>query len=182
MKKIVLILAPGFEEIEAITPIDVLRRADIDVTVAGLNSLEVKGSHAVTVLADQQLSSIKHADYDGIILPGGLPGSHRLRDSQLVIDLVRAINEKKGLIAAICAAPIVLEKAGIIAGKEFTCYPGQEEFIPSGTHLRDRVVVDGNIVTGKGAGVALEFTLKIVDYLGYQEKATALSKGMIVQE
>ncbi len=178
--KIIIPLAEGFEEIEAVTSIDLLRRGEIEVTTVALAGNEVKGAHGIVIKADQKISAVQAADYDGIVLPGGMPGSVNLRDNQIVINLVSQLFEQNKLVAAICAAPIVLEKAGILRGKQATSYPNFDQEMPSCDYREERVVLDQNIITGRGPGVALEFSLAIVQYLSGEEKAGQLKKALLV--
>lgn len=180
MKKIIIPLAQGLEEIEAITNIDVLRRANIEVTTVSLDDLKVKGAHNVVILADKLIDEINVEDFDGILLPGGMPGATNLRDDKRIINMVRFLNEKNKLVSAICAAPIVLEKAGVLKGVKATSYPGFGEEMASSNYVEDRVVVDKNIITGKGPGVALEFALEVVNYLVGEKVVNELKKDMIV--
>lgn len=167
MKRIAVFLADGFEEIEAIAPIDILRRAEFDVDVVGL-SKQVVGSHQIKVEVDRVLdANFDGAAYDLIVLPGGLPGSHHLRDSEEVIEAIQQANASGKGVAAICAAPLVLDRAGLLEERQYISFPGTEDEIHSGERLADEfVVVDGNIVTACGAGVALDFGYALVDYLG----------------
>lgn len=178
MKKILVPLAQGFEEIEAIAGIDVIRRADVEVITVSLGDLKVKGAHDVVVLADKSIDEIDANEFDGILLPGGMPGSTNLRDDERVINAVKSLNKSGKLVSAICAAPIVLEKAGVLKGKKATCYPGFDEEMPSCSYMDDRVVVDGNVITGKGPGAALEFAFKVVDYLVGEETVNKLKGEM----
>jgi len=181
-KKVVIVLADGFEEIEAIIPIDVLRRAELDVTVAGLDSKTVKGSHGIPIEADCLLSEIKETP-DCIILPGGLPGAENLANSDLVKDLVLKINSGAKIVAAICAAPaLVLTLTGLLKGKRVTCYPGFEKhFDDSVEFVRERVVVDGDLVTSRGPGTALEFSIKLVEILVDEKMARQLSHALLLK-
>ncbi len=176
MKKVIVPLAQGFEEIEAIASIDVLRRANIEIITVSLGDLKVKGAHDIVVLADKSIDEIDVNELDGILLPGGMPGSTNLRDDERVINIVKSLNENGKLISAICAAPIVLEKAGVLKGRKATSYPGFDEEMPSCNYTGDRVVVDNNVITGKGPGAALEFAFKIVNYL-VGEKTVNKLKG-----
>ncbi|MDI3547583.1 MAG: protein deglycase [Halanaerobiales bacterium] len=177
--KILIPLADGLEEIEAITNIDVLRRAGIKVITAGLNDLEVTGAHDIVIKADRLIDEVRAEEFDGIILPGGMPGSTNLRDNDKVIKLVQKLNTDGKLVAAICAAPIALEKAGVIRNRKATSYPGFDREMVSCDYLEERVVVDGNLITGRGPGVALEFAITVVQYLLGEEKAAELKEGML---
>jgi len=181
-KKIAVILAEGFEEIEAIAPIDVLRRAGIDVIVAGLSGKTVTGAHGVKVEADIVLGDMKGLP-DAIFLPGGLPGATNLEASPAVIDLIRRMHQEKRLVTAICASPaLALQKSGILEGKRATCYPGYEKNFSSGvTFTEERVVKDGNVITSRGPGSAIEFALKLVEELAGKEKAAILNRGLVVK-
>lgn len=165
MKKIAVILAEGFEEIEAIAPIDILRRADFQVDVYGLTEY-VTGSHNIIVQADYVLDETL-TNYDVILLPGGLVGAKNLRDHPLVIDSLKQIDSSNQFVAAICAAPLVLDRAGLLEGRKFTHFPGLEEEFSQGELQKEAtVVVDDHIITARGAGVALEFAYTLVDILG----------------
>lgn len=165
MTKVAVVLADGFEEIEALTPVDVLRRGQIECDMIGLTDLQVTGSHGITVQADQVFSG-DLSGYDMVVLPGGMPGSAHLRDHEGLIAQLQERAAAGARIAAICAAPIVLERAGLLDGKNYTCFPGKEAEIAHGTHQTDLVVVDGQIVTSRGAGTALAFSYKLLDLAG----------------
>jgi protein deglycase len=170
MKKTALIiLTEGFEEVEAVTPIDLLRRAGIDVSVQGLASREVRGSHAILIMADG-LFSPDVALPDAFILPGG-PGHKYFLASGAVIGFTKKMFSGGRLCAAICAAPIVFGKAGILDGKKATCFPGYEKGLGRATFVDAPVVVDGTVITSRGAGTAVAFSLEIVSRL--LDKATA---------
>lgn len=178
MKTALVILAEGFEEIEAVTIVDVLRRTEIEVTTASLGDLNVPGAHGLTVLADRQLDDVKSQAFDAVILPGGMPGSRHLRDDVRVREMLAAQAQQGKHLGAICAAPIALEAAGVLKGKRATCYPGYE--LPSATFSDERVVVDGTLVTSRGPGTAIEFALKWVQILAGPERAQKLAQGMVV--
>ena len=182
MSRVLIPLATGFEEIEAVTNIDVLRRASIEVVTISLNSLDVKGDHGIPIIADQRIDQIDVDDFDAIVLPGGMPGAGNLRDNQKILDFVRKIYDKGGLVAAVCAAPIVLEAARILEGKKATSYPSFSDEMSSCKYLEDRVVKDDNIITARGPGVALEFALEIVKYIKTESDAKELKEAMIVKE
>ena len=178
MKKIIVPLAYGLEEIEAIAGIDVLRRADIEVTTVSLGDLKVKGAHDIVILADKLIDDIDVDEFDGILLPGGMPGSTNLRDDERVVNMIKSLNESGKLVSAICAAPIVLEKAGVLKGRKATAYPGFDGEMPSCNYMGDRVVVDNNVITGKGPGAALEFAFEVVNYLVGEETVNRLKGEM----
>ena len=169
MATILTILADGFEEIEAVIPIDILRRAGISVVVAGLNEMTVRGSHGLSVQTDFCLDDFR-GNVDGIVLPGG-PGHKRLLESVPVITRVQDLFRKGLLCAAICAGPTVLGKAGILQGKNATCFPGHESQLTGATFVEAQVVVDGNVITSRGAGTAFPFALALTRYL--TDSATA---------
>jgi len=180
MKKIMVPLAYGLEEIEAIAGIDVLRRADIEVITVSLGDLKVKGAHDIIVLADKSIDEVDVDEFDGILLPGGMPGSTNLRDDKRVINMIKSLNESGKLVSAICAAPIVLERAGVLKGRKATGYPGFDGEMPSCNYTGDRVVVDNNVITGKGPGAALEFAFEVVNYLVGEETVNRLKEEMIM--
>jgi 4-methyl-5(b-hydroxyethyl)-thiazole monophosphate biosynthesis len=180
-KKIAVHLANGFEEIEAISIIDVLRRADLDVVVVSVTGkLEVNGAHQISVLADKLFENVDYSDIYIIVLPGGMPGSSNLDAHEgLKTQIMTFANEKKQL-AAICAAPLVFGNLGLLDGKKAVCYPGFERYL-KGAEIQNTAVVDfENIVTGKGPGVAIQFALKIVEKVVSAERAATLGKQMIV--
>jgi len=179
MPSIAVLLAPGFEEIEAVTIIDVLRRADLDVKCVSLDAGQVTGSHQITITADLTLDELQADAIDALVLPGGIPGATNLRDHPGVQALIRACVERDALVAAICAAPIALESAGALSGKQATSYPGFE--LPSADYQDDRVVEHGQIITSRGPGTALEFSLALVARLASQEAADGLRMGMLIQ-
>lgn len=174
MTKVAVVVAEGFEEIEALTPVDILRRAGIACDLIGLSEVEVTGSHQITIRADKVFSGDLSV-YDMVVLPGGLPGSTNLRDNQRLIEALQKRAAQGAFIAAICAAPIVLEKAGLLDNRRFTCHPSKEKEIAAGYFSSDIVVVDGPIVTSRGAGTALDFSYKLVDLLGGKSAEIASS-------
>lgn len=181
MKKVILFLAEGFEEVEALTVVDYLRRKNINVdTVSITEDNKVKGAHEIVVLADKIINDIKDIDdYDAVIIPGGLPGATNLRDNDKVIDVVKKVNENGKLISAICAGPIVLERAGVINGKNVTSYPGFEDDLKNGIYIEKNVVRDGNIITARGPALAVDFAIEIIRYLLGEEKAEELKKDIL---
>lgn len=180
MPKVCVVLADGFEEIEAITIIDVLRRAEIDVITLGVDDRDVTGAHGIPVFADRILDEASGDDWDMVILPGGLPGAHTLRDHSGVQALIRKQHERSRPLAAICAAPIALGKAGVLRGRKATSYPGFETELTGADYQDDRVVIDGDIITSRGPGTALEFSLALAAHLKDRATADRLRAGMLV--
>ena len=173
--------ADGFEEIEAVAIVDVLRRAGVETkSVSVTGGLDVCGSHDIRVKADML---IKDADYNGcemIVLPGGMPGTANLLASEKLKENIISFAEKGKRLAAICAAPMVFGKLGILQGRKAVIYPGMEENLTGADVRDDRVVTDGNITTSKGPGTALEFSLELVGILKGEEESLKLRKAMIV--
>ncbi|WP_071705802.1 DJ-1 family glyoxalase III [Murdochiella vaginalis] len=181
MKKILVLLAEGFEEIEALTPVDYLRRADVEVDMASLTEdLSVTGAHGIVVSADTTLDAVDPAVYDGVYLPGGMPGSLNLRDDARVLKIVRDFAGSGKAVAAICAAPIVLEKAGVIANKRVTGYPGTVDKLENvGTYDADAIVVqDENIFTGRGAAAAVYLSFALITALCGEETTKRVKEGI----
>jgi 4-methyl-5(b-hydroxyethyl)-thiazole monophosphate biosynthesis len=163
MANALVLLAEGFEEIEAVTIIDVLRRGEIAVTTASLSGKHVKGSHAIVVESDALLSAVNVEDFDALVLPGG-PASKQLREDAQAQAVIKQAAAAGKLVAAVCAAPTALEAAGLLKGKRATSYPGNP--LPSAKFVDARVVEDGTIVTSRGPGTAMAFALKLVERLG----------------
>ena len=182
MKRACVLLADGFEEIEAMTPIDFLRRAGVEVLTLGVTGLKVSGSHGIVVIADTSIDKAP-ADFDAVIVPGGMPGSRNLAANPMVIDLIQRQYVRGALVSAICAAPAyVLHSAcGILQGRRFTGYPGTEKLVTGGVFIAERVVQDGNIITSQGPGTAAEFSLAIVTELVGKEAAEQLAFSTLVR-
>jgi len=182
MSSAVVILADGFEEIEAVTQIDVLRRAGVEVTVAGLTTGVITGAHGLGVETDMELGGLDF-EADLIVLPGGMPGSANLGKSETVVSMLQDQFDAGRKIGAICAAPAYAPvAAGVLSGKRATCYPSFEKRFNSSTiAVEDRVVVDGNVITSRGPGTALEFALVLVEELVGQEKADEIRAAMLVE-
>jgi len=176
-KELIVFLAEGLEEIEAITSIDILRRAGVDVTTVSLDNTKVHGSHEVDIIADEKLDNIVTEEYDGVVLPGGMPGSANLRDDKRVIKILEKMYQKDKLIAAICAAPLALIEAGVVKDGHFTIHHGMEDKIELNS-TGDRITVDNNIITAKGPGVAIEFGFNIVEKLIGTDKVKELNEGI----
>ncbi len=160
-----VLLAEGFEEIEGLAPVDVLRRAEIDVMTAGVGGEVVCGAHGIPVVCDTTAEQIPHDSISGIILPGGMPGTTNLRESDRVGAMIDFCMDNDRMIAAICAAPMILGELGLLSGREAVCFPGFESSLCGADVLDSAVAVSDNIITSRGAGTALEFAAAIVDYL-----------------
>lgn len=178
MAYVITILAEGFEEVEAVTPIDLLRRAQIEVSVLGLNSLTVRGSHGIVLTADSLLDTFTNTA-DGIILPGGQPGTTNLANSAKVTETVKDFFSKGKMCAAICAAPLVFAKAGILKGLKATCYPSTKENITDAIYSEQPVVRDKNVITSRGAGTAIDFSLEIIKYFTDESTSEKIKKSII---
>jgi 4-methyl-5(b-hydroxyethyl)-thiazole monophosphate biosynthesis len=179
MANAIVVLAEGFEEIEAITTVDILRRAAVDVDVVGLDALEVTGSHGVPCKADRLLADTE--DADAVVLPGGLPGADNLAASHKLAGVLTAQAASGRLVAAICASPgCVLAPLGLLDGRQATCYPGfQDRFPDSATYVVEDVVKDGNILTSRGPGTAFPFGLALARELAGERIADELARGML---
>ncbi len=178
--KVLVPLADGFEEIEAVSIIDVLRRAEIIVTTAYLDKNPVKGSHGIQIMADTDIRAAESNDFKAIVLPGGMPGSENLKNNEDVKNYIMRINKDGGIVAAICAAPMVLGNMGILNNRNAVCYPGFEKELKGASIQESPVVADGNIITGRGAGKALLFSLEIVKRLKGEDIMKNLKEKMLV--
>ena len=168
---IYMFLANGFEEVEALCPLDVLRRANLDVRTVGIGGQVVTGSHGIKVYADMTDQHFDGTDMDMVILPGGMPGSLHLDASPVVDKALAMAKEKDAYLCAICAAPLVLGRRGLLEGKSATCYPGFEHELKGAANIGGSVVVDGKVITATGMGVALDFGLALVATLKGQNEA-----------
>lgn len=178
MKKAYIFLANGHEEVEALMVVDLLRRAGLDIsTVSITGSKMVTSSHNVTYEADLLFSEVEGNLVDLVVLPGGLPGTTNLLEFEPLMDMVRAHNEAGKYVAAICAAPSILAELGILDGKRGTSYPGFGTKIAN--YVEEPVVVDGNVITGRGLGAAIDFGLKLIELLVDKEKADAVSAAIM---
>lgn len=176
-----LFFADGFEEIEALTVVDVLRRAELPVEMVSLNTdLQVRGAHGVTVVCDRLLADVQPTADGYLILPGGMPGAQHLSESRQLADLLTAHHRQQRPLAAICAAPFVLGQLGILEGEHATCYPGFEEHLHGATVLPDGVVQSHHIVTAKGPAFALDFALTLAANLRGRACADNIRRGMLI--
>ena len=182
MKKIAVHLAEGFEEIEAISIIDVLRRAEMDVVAVSVTGkIEVTGGHQIKVTADKLFEEIDYSNVEMIVLPGGMPGATNLNNHAGLRNQILDFNKNGKPLGAICAAPLVFGQLGILKNKNATCFPGFEKYLEGAKVTGAATETAGNIVTGKGAGVAIQFALKIVEILKGNEHASQLADRMVVQ-
>ena len=172
-----MFLADGFEEVEALAPLDILRRAGLCVKTVGIGKKEIVGAHGIKVVSD-----LCECEFDGeadcVFLPGGMPGTLNLDASPIVEDTVLRVAQS-GYLVAICAAPRVLGRLGLLDGRRFTCYPGTEALIKNGIFTPDRVVTDGKVITARGMGCAVELGLTLVSIFCGKEKADALRAATI---
>ncbi|MDF2801337.1 MAG: hypothetical protein K0S61_1240 [Anaerocolumna sp.] len=167
-----LFLAEGFEEIEALTVVDLLRRAEIGITTVSITDTQkVTGAHLITVEADVLFNDINYNEAEMLVLPGGMPGTKHLGEYEPLVQLLKDFHRQNKEIAAICAAPSVLGINGILKGKRATCYPGFEGKLIEAVYTASKTEEDGNIITGKGMGTAIDFSLKIIEKL--RDKAMA---------
>lgn len=176
---VALLLASGFEEIEALTPLDALRRVGLTVDSIGITGKRVTGGHGITVIADKLIDEVDASDYDTVILPGGLLGTENIDKCPFTDEIIGSVLERGGRVAAICAAPTVLGKRGLLKGKRAVCYPGMEDELVGAFTSTEGVVTDGQITTARGMGVALPFSLELVRLLVSDDAARALSESIV---
>lgn len=172
-------LANGFEEVEALTPVDILRRCELDVCTVGIGSQIIKGSHGISVVTDTDDGEIKIGDEtDMVILPGGMPGTLNLEKSPAVQEAIDFCIKKDKYIAAICAAPSILGHKGLLSGKKATCFPGFETELEGAEYTGELVSVDGKIITAKGAGAAMKFALTLAEILTTPAQAEKIEAAL----
>jgi protein deglycase len=182
MTTIAVHLAEGFEEIEAISIIDVLRRARFHVTTVSVTGKrEVKGSHSIPVLADKLFEEVNYELIEMIVLPGGMPGAAHLNEHDGLKRQIKAFADEDKPLGAICAAPMVLGELGLLEGKKAVCYPGFEKHLRGANVVMEPTLQSGNLIMGRGAGVAIKFALKIVEFLEDKKLADKLAESMLVE-
>ena len=180
-KKVLVPIADGTEEIEAVCIIDVLRRAEASVTVASVADLQITASRGVKLVADKLIGDCVEETYDLVVLPGGIPGAEHLRDSKDLQKILERQKEEGKLYGAICAAPaVVLQHHGLLDQRQATCHPSFVSHLENTDLVESRVVVDGTCVTSRGPGTALEFALKLVELLYGKEKAEEVAAPMVI--
>ena len=171
---IYMYFAPGFEETEAIASLDVIRRAGIEIRSVGVGSKQITGSHKITVVCDMDTEEATFTGLDGIVLPGGMPGTVNLDESERVNEAIEFCSANGKLLSAICAAPMILGKRGLLSGKNAVCYPGFEKYLEGANVPDEYVVTDGNVITARGMGSAVEFGLAIAAYFKGKDAANEL--------
>ena len=177
-----VLLGTGFEEIEALTPVDLLRRAGVEVRTVGLNGKIVYGSHAIGVEADMTIGELDVSDARMIVLPGGLGGVASIRGCQKALEAVRTVYEMDGYVAAICAGPTVLAELGLLTGVKATCYPGQIPNMCDAAVVENTAcVTDGRIITGTSAGTATPFALALIEALKGGEEAKRIADQIVIR-
>ena len=182
MKKVYILLADGFEEMEALVPCDILRRGEVEVSLVGTQGRRnVKGAHNIIVQTDLLLEEISE-DGDMILLPGGLPGAEHLKNNNEVLRFLKDHDEKEKYLAAICAAPIALQEAGLLENKNYTAYPGIEKNISDGHYKKEGVVIDGRIITSQGPFYAMEFALTLLEVLMGEKKVNGIKEEILLEE
>jgi 4-methyl-5(b-hydroxyethyl)-thiazole monophosphate biosynthesis len=182
MNKVLVILAAGFEEIEAVTAIDILRRAGIETTVAGLDNEFITGSHQLQIKCDTVLADIDRQEYGYLVLPGGQPGAKNLKNDSRVLQLITDFYKQQKVVAAICAAPTVLQAAGILTGKRITSYPAERQNFTTSNYSDDKVVKDNNIITSRGVGTAIDFALALVENISGREIRRTVAEKILWPE
>ncbi|AXX90940.1 DJ-1 family protein [Arcobacter suis] len=182
MPNILITISNGFEEIEAISIIDICRRANIKVTIAGVEGLEISGAHGIKIISDEKIENISSDDFDMIVLPGGLPNAFTLAENKKVQSLLKEFKNKNKKIGAICAAPYALHKADVL-NENYTCYPSFEKKIKeNGYHADDNVVIDSNVITSRGPATAMIFALEIVNLLCDKEIYNGVKDGLLAKD
>jgi len=185
MKRVVVPLAHGFEEIETVTVVDILRRAGISVTIAGVEAGSppgaIEGRTGIRLVPDLSIARVKASDFDMIVLPGGLKGAQTLQKDTRVARLLRALQDNDRYIAAICAGPTVLAAHGMIAGRKLTSHPSVREQLSGAIYDEGRVVIDGRRVTSRGPGTAMEFAMALVEILMGRQKVEEINQGVLAK-
>ncbi len=181
MKKVLVALAPGFEEIETVTVVDILRRAGARVVLAGTEEGLIEGSRGVKIMSDTHVDQVNQDDFDLIVLPGGQPGTTNLQNNARVLAILKNMHQAQKHIAAICAAPMVLQTAGILKDHTVTSHPSVKENLSAMEYSENRVVVDGNVITSRSPGTALEFAFKLVEILFGRDRMEAVNAGVLAK-
>lgn len=181
MVKVLLFIAEGFEEIEALTVVDILRRAEVICDTCSIAGNYVKGAHGIEVKADKLIEEVNKDEYGAVVLPGGMPGAKNLKENKNVIEIVQSFNRENKIVAAICAAPIVLKEAGIHKGHKITSYPSFKEELEGADYIENSTAVeDKNIITSRGPATAIYFGLKLAEKIAGKEKSDRLKEEMLL--
>lgn len=177
--KVAVYFATGFEEVEALSVVDVLRRGGVEVVMTGIDSKTVVGSHKISINMDATINEIDHDKIDMMILPGGMPGTTNLAKNETLVKNLKSFKEQGKWLAAICAAPSVFGQLGLLEGEKATCYPGFEDQLLGCVHTEDRVVVSGCMITAVGPGASLQFGYKILEIIKGKELSDKIKEGML---
>lgn len=183
MSKIAICMADGCEEIEGLTVVDLVRRAKLNIDMISINGTDmVKGSHGIEFKCDKLIEDVDFGDYQGIVLPGGIPGTPNLESNDCVTEAVKKFAEEGKMVAAICAAPSILGHLGVVNGKKATSYPGFDQEMSGCKYKTDSVVKDGNIITSRGMGTAIDFGLAIIEYMTEKATSDTMTKNIIYKK
>lgn len=180
--KVAVYFATGYEEVEALSVVDVLRRGGVEVSMVGVTGKTVASARQISINMDQTIDEVDHSQIDMMVLPGGLPGVDNLKVSETLVKHLKAFKEEGKWLAAICAGPSVLGELGLLQGEKATCFPGFEDKLLGAEVVNERAVVSNHVITGKGAGAALEFALTILSVIKGKEAADKVAKSMIIIE
>ena len=182
-KKVCVFLADGFEEIEGLTVVDLLRRAEVDVTTVSIMKRNlIHGAHGIDVVADCLFEEKEYGEEDMLVLPGGMPGTTYLGEHRKLNEILKKFHNEQKYLAAICAAPSVFGKAGFLKGRKATCYPSMENTLEGAEFVDDEVVRSGHIITSRGMGTAIEFSMMIIEVLKGKETAEELKKAIVYRQ
>ncbi len=183
MKEVFIFMANGTEEIEALTVVDLLRRAGLSIRTVSVNNAEyITGSHGITIKTDMGIDAVKWESACMLVLPGGMPGTNKLMDCETLCEKLKEFAESEKYVAAICAAPSILGVNGLLEGKKATCYPGFEEKLLGAEYVEAPVVKDGNIITSRGLGTAIEFAAAIISVVADEETADSILEKIIYKK
>lgn len=176
---VIVLLADGFEEIEALTPVDMLRRANIEVRTVGIGAKVATGSHGIQVVCDMTADEVDPKSVDMAVFPGGMPGALNLDSSPFTDKIIAAVKENGGRLAAICASPLIFGRRGLLCGKRATCYPGFEGELKGATVIDAQVVTDGYITTGRAMGASIDFSKELIALLANRADADRIGSAII---
>ncbi len=180
MSRVCIFFAPGLEEIEGLTVVDLMRRADIPISIVSIgDTLEITGAHGIHITADSRFADMDFSDTEMLVLPGGAPGTCNLNACEPLKALLRDFYDKGKYIGAICAAPMVLGHLGFLEGRKATCYPGFEKDLIEAVHVTDEAVIDGHIITSRGLGTAIEFAAALISLLTDEATAEDIKKSVM---